>query len=177
MKGLPILALECMAAFALPVTLLAQPALPPNPGTLDAMVKEIRLLRQALERQSFIAARTQLLIGRLNLQDQRTARARQTVEHLESELVDAERERDKMETVVRETARALEQVTDDGQRQALESDSRMTEARLAKQQEQVSRAEGRLSRARQALDDEIGRYEELDMWLRDVEKQLQGGGR
>ena len=140
------------------------------------MVHEIRLLRQALERQSSMAARVQLVIGRLALQDQRTARAHQAVERLEGELTNAERDRDRMQTAGREIARSLEQVTDDERRQQLESDARMVQARLADNQADISRTEARLSQAKQALDVETGRYDELEAWLRDLDKQLQGGG-
>lgn len=174
-KRQPKVALGLILVCLLPATAHAQAALPSATGTLDAVVKEIRLLRQALERQSATTARVQLLIGRLTLQDQRTARARQTVERLESDLAGAERERDQLQTAAREMARSLEQTTDPDRRPQLEAEARMVRARTVDAQAQLSSTEARLAQARQTLDAEMGRYDELEGWLRDLDKQLQTG--
>jgi hypothetical protein len=79
-----ILALGLVVVGLSPAVVYAQ-ATPSPGGTVNVLVQEIRLLRQALEKQSATAARAQLLIGRLTLQDQRTARARQ-LRDLEREL-------------------------------------------------------------------------------------------
>jgi primosomal protein N'' len=60
--------------------------------TLEALLAEVRLLRQALERQGVVATRTQLLVSRLALQDQRVARSRAALERLESELASGTQE-------------------------------------------------------------------------------------
>jgi hypothetical protein len=96
-------------AFLLSASGWAQVAPAPTAGTVEGVVNEIRLLRQAIERQSSSAARAQLLIGRLGLQDQRTARARSAVERLEGELADAQRGRDQLQVAARETQPSLEQ--------------------------------------------------------------------
>jgi chromosome segregation ATPase len=144
-------------------------------GTLDGVVKEIRLLRQAIERQSSSAARAQLLIGRLSLQDQRTARARDAVERLEGELANEERERDRLQVAAREVQRSLEQTTDQDRRTELETQSRIVREQYTKAQQRVSQLEGRLARGREALDIETGRYDDLDRLLADLDRQLQGG--
>jgi hypothetical protein len=51
----------------------------------------------------------------------------------------------------------------------------MLRTRLAECQVDISRAQSRLSEARQDLDAESSRYEELDAWLRDLDRQLEGG--
>ena len=158
----------------LPVAARAQDA-EPSAGTASVLIREIRLLRQAIEKQSATAARAQLLIGRLALQDQRSARARQSVERLEGELTGAERERDRVQMAARETAESLGRATDDERREQLEKQARMLRARLTELQADISRAQGRLSEARQSLDAEGGRYEELDAWLRDLDRQLEEG--
>jgi hypothetical protein len=71
------LAFGLLVVFLSPPAARAQTAPSPSAGTLDAVVKELRLLRQVMERQGWATARAQLLIGRLTLQDQRTARAQQ----------------------------------------------------------------------------------------------------
>jgi primosomal protein N'' len=156
----------------LPASAWAQAATPP---TLEAVVNEIRLLRQAIERQSSSAARVQLLVGRLALQDQRTGRARDAVERLESELASDQRERDQLQVAARESQRSLEQTTDPERRAELEAQSRLMREQYAKAQQRVSQTEDRLSRAREALDVETGRYDDLDRVLTDLDRQLQAG--
>jgi hypothetical protein len=53
---------------------------------LNALLAEVRLLRQAIERQGTVAGRAQLLVGRLALQDQRVMRWQAESQRLESEL-------------------------------------------------------------------------------------------
>jgi chromosome segregation ATPase len=144
-------------------------------GTLEGVINEIRLLRQAIERQSSSAARAQLLIGRLGLQEQRTARARDAVERLEGELANGERERDQLQVAAREVQRSLEQATDPERRTELETRSRMIREQYTKAQQRVSQTESRAARAREALDVETGRYDDLDRLLADLDRQLQAG--
>src|SRR5512143_1548663 len=159
-----------------PVTADAQTTPSAGTGSLDGVVKELRLLRQALERQSAASARVQLLIGRLTLQDQRTARAQQAVERLQNEVRNAERERDETQSRFRAVAQRLEQATADDPRQQLEEELRTLKTRLADSQAHVHVAEGRLSQAKQAFDIETGRYDELDAWLKDLDSQMQTSG-
>jgi hypothetical protein len=146
---------------------------PPEGGMAGVLVREIRLLRQALERQGAAGARAQLLIGRLALQDQRAARARQAVERLESELGAAERERDELQAASRESAESLERATDDEHREQLERQSRMLRARLATLQGDISRAQGRIVEAKQTLELETSGSEDLEARLRDLDRELQ----
>ena len=156
-------------------TCWAQATSAPVPGSLEAVVKEIRLLRQAIEQQSTSTARAQLLIGRLSLQDQRTARARAAVEGLESELAKAEEERDQLQLAARDTQRSLEKATEQDRRTELEAQSRRIRDQYTACQQRVSQVEGRLAHARETLDTETGRYDELDRVLVDLDRQLQAG--
>jgi hypothetical protein len=139
------------------------------------VVTEIRLLRQAVERQSTSAARAQLLIGRLGLQEQRTARARAAVERLEGELVTTERERDQLQVAARELQRSLEQAIEPERRAELEAHIRTVREQYTKAQQRVSEAQDRLAHAREALEIETGRYDELDRLLVELDRQLQAG--
>src|SRR5438105_13131105 len=76
-----------------------------GPATLDTLLQEVRLLRKAIEKQGVTAARTQLLMGRIALQDQRVARARDALERLDTELAGAERGRDGLPSAGPELAR------------------------------------------------------------------------
>lgn len=163
-------------AMLAPMTAGAQPVSSAATGPLDAVVKELRLLRLAVERQGLATARAQLLVARLTQQDQRTARAQQAVERLQNELVTAQREQDEVQSRFRTIAQRLEQAGADDPRPQLEEESRMLKARMATSHAQVAGAELRLSQAKQALDIEVGRYDELDGLLKDLDRQLQASG-
>jgi hypothetical protein len=52
----------------------------------------------------------------------------------------------------------------------------VTRARLGDHATAVSRIEARLTQAKQSLDAEAARYDELESWLTDLDRQLQRGG-
>jgi len=157
----------------LPNRVDAQTPAAPGAAGLDAVVQELRLLRRAVERQNTTSARTQLLLARLSLQDQRVARSRQAVERLEAELLGAERERSQLQVGAREMTRALERATDPTERQSLEQESRMMRSRLTATDSAVDGVQTRLAQAKQVLEADTARYDELESWLTDVEREFQ----
>jgi chromosome segregation ATPase len=164
------------AATLLAVPVHAQTTPPTGGAGLDGVLQELRLLRRAVERQNVVAARMQLLLARLSLQDQRVARSRQSVERLEADLAGAQREQSQLQSTTREMARALEEATDATHRQSLEQESRLLRSRLADSNAAVQSVQARLAQARQALDADAARYDELEGWLADVERELQRDG-
>jgi len=168
--------ISASVAMLLPVHGPAQTAPSTGIANLDAVVQELRLLRRAVERQNSSVARTQLLLARLSLQDQRLARSRQTVERLEAELASAEREQTQLQSAARELARALEQATEDAHRKGIEQESRLMRSRLADGSSALHSVNARLTQARQVLDTDTARYDELEVWLADLERELQRGG-
>ena len=78
MKRAALSSAVLLAVATLPRPGQAQSAAP-GPATLDTLLQEVRLLRKAIEKQSVTAARTQLLMGRIALQDQRLATARRGI--------------------------------------------------------------------------------------------------
>ena len=64
----------------LPAEAGAQQATPLPPPNGDSIIQELRLLRQAVERQCHGSTRLQLLVRRLTVQDQRVARAQDAAE-------------------------------------------------------------------------------------------------
>jgi chromosome segregation ATPase len=157
---------------ALPARAGAQ-ATPLPPPTGDSIVQEVRLLRQAVERQSRGSARVQLLVGRLAIQDQRVARAQGAFDRLEDEAFTFEPQRRRIDAEVRDLARAVEQEADDARRAELEGKLRAARARSAELAQAASQLESRRSRARQSMAAEQARYQELDARLIELERELQ----
>jgi len=164
-----------LAAITLPTRGQAQ-STAPGSATLDTLLQEVRLLRKAIERQSVTAARTQLLMGRIALQDQRIARARDFLERIETELTAAERERTSLQNAAVEFARNLEETSDEAKHTELERDVRRLRKQVTERERAVSEIRTRQGQARQALEAETARYDELESWLRDLDHELQRTG-
>ena len=105
--------------------------------------------------------------------DCRSASNSAAVERLEAELLGAERERSQLQVGVREMTRALERATDPAERQSLEQESRMIRSRLTASNSAVDGVQARLAQAKQVLEADAARYDELESWLTDVERELQ----
>jgi len=170
-------------AFTLLVGLVLVPATarsqatPLPPPTGDSLIQEIRLLRQAVERQATGSARVQLLVGRLAVQDQRVARTQEAAERMEGESFALEQQRRRMDAEVRELTRLFEQEADDARRTELEGKLRMAKARYGEHTATTAQLEARRSRARQSAAQEQARYQELDARLTALERELLGSAR
>ncbi len=161
--------------WSLPAKALAQAPSPASDAALGALVEELRLLRQTLERRAPAAARAQLAIARLTLCDQRAARSRGSVERLEGELANADREREHLQFSLRELNREAEQTVDPERRELLEERLPMLRGRMTLVANQRAKVEARLSRAREAEETELARCDEFERWLNDLDRQLQIG--
>lgn len=175
MKRAALCCAVLLAATTLPARAEA-PSAAPGPATLDTLLQEVRLLRKAIEKQGVTAARTQLLMGRIALQDQRLARARDLLERVDGQLMVAERERDHLRSSAAEFARNLEEATDEAKRVELEGAVRSVRVHVTDQEKVVSAIRTRHEQARQALEAETSRYDELDSWLRELDRELQRTG-
>jgi chromosome segregation ATPase len=148
----------------------------PAPDTLEVLLSEVRLLRQTLEKQVALQARAQLVVGRLALQDQRLARARSELQRAESDAQGLSSQRTQIQTALAELQRSPESV--DPSRQAdVEREQRMMVVRLQEIEKALGAAEGRRSRAVQAASAEEARYEELERWFDDLDRELTRVGR
>jgi chromosome segregation ATPase len=151
-----------------------QPATPLPLPAGDPLVQEIRLLRQAVERQTTGAARVQLLVGRLAVQDQRVARTQEAAERLDAESSALEQQRRRLDAEVRELTRSFQQETDDARRSDLEEKLRLARARVQEHAAKAAEVEARRQRARQSSTQEQARYQDLDAKLNGLERELQG---
>ena len=141
-------------------------------STLEALLAELRLLRQAVERQNVIATRIQLVMGRLTLQDQRVARSRAALERVDSELTSAGLERNNMRNAVVERQRAIEQVTDPTARGQLEQSLRSLQAGLRDREARLVALQQQQTESKQLFEAESGRFDELEGGVGQLEREL-----
>jgi chromosome segregation ATPase len=143
----------------------------PQPASPDALVGEVRLLRQALERQATLEARVQLVVGRLTLQDQRVARAHAELQRSEDEVASLTADSGHIEDEMAELKQA--QNSGDPSREAeVESQVKLTNSRLQESKALRARAEDRRNRAAAAIAVEEGRYNELQRAFDELDKEL-----
>jgi len=159
-----------------PATARSQATPLPLP-TGDSLIQEVRLLRQAVERQAAGSARVQLLVGRLAVQDQRVARTQEAAERMDGEAFALEQQRRRMDAEVRDLMRLVEQEADDARRAELEGKLRVAKARIGEHAATTGQLEARRSRAKQSAAQEQARYQELDARLTELEHALLGSAR
>jgi chromosome segregation ATPase len=147
-------------------------ATPLPPPTGDSIVQELRLLRQAIERNGRGSAQVQLVLGRLALQDQRVGRAQDAADRLEDQTFALERERRRLDADIRDLTRAFEQAPDDARRREAEGRLQSARARLSEHLTLTAPIESRRARARQAASEEQARYRELDAKVNEFERDL-----
>jgi chromosome segregation ATPase len=158
--------------FAAASTILAQQ--PADSQTLQALLQEMRQLRQDLNGMTLVGQRVQILLYRIQLQDDVTKKAAQRYDQANAKVRDAERnrteavsslkatedkiaaardqnERDRLESIVRELKRRIEMWSNDeaGYRAAegaAGTDLRTEQAKLSELHQRLDRLEEQLEK-------------------------------
>ncbi len=153
----------------------AQPASPARPQApeRDALLAEVRLLRQAVERQTAVLVRSQLLVSRLLVLSQRVSRAQAAADRAADALDAAEWQQSLARDAVASTERTAAATVDPPRRAGLETELETLRARQADQERNVSRLRSRSQQAQQNLDAEQRAYAQQEAALATVEQQLQ----
>jgi chromosome segregation ATPase len=139
----------------------------------DAVVAEVRLLRQAVERQTAVLVRSQLLVSRLLVLSQRVSRAQAAADRAADALDAAEWQQTLAREAVANTERAVVGAEDAPRRSGLERELEILRAKLSEQDRACSRLRSRRQQAEQNLDAEQRSYAQQETALAAVEQQLQ----
>ena len=150
----------------------SQPTDDANVPALNALLTEVRLLRQAIERQGAVAGRAQLLVGRLALQDQRVARWQAEVQRLETDASNLALQRVGTQGALARVRAALDQAKDVEQAAEMEHEVRMREAQLKQEGANLVALETRRDETKQALEAARAKYEELSDRFDQLEREL-----
>jgi DNA repair exonuclease SbcCD ATPase subunit len=142
----------------------------PGDDAVRSLLKEVRQLREAVEKQSSATMRAQMLVTRLNLQDQRITKARgevdeitNSLEHLRSSLPEYRLRMEEMDD---------EDPKDEKERKEAARYRKQMKEMLALQEARVPALEAKLETARQRLQEEQARYDELDGLLGRLDGEL-----
>jgi hypothetical protein len=131
-------------------TLAAQVDRPPA-DDMKALVAEVRALRQAVERSTATASQAQLLLGRVQLQENRLAALGRQYQEARGRSLDAQMARTEIEQQIQLTTAASRAATEAEERQSIEQ-------RLPELKNNLSRAQ---ARAAQEQADEAAAFEAL----------------
>ena len=135
------------------------------------LLTEVKLLRQALERASTVGTRIQLLVARVQLQEQRIGDLSRRLDGVRSELRDVERELNVMSpqvTAMQEAAQAEDPNDRRAAEQAAATLNSQLEA-LERRRQELTGEEGLLS---QQIAAEQGRWIDFNNRLEELEKAL-----
>lgn len=149
------------------------PAQQQTTSTQTELLAEVRLLRQAIESLAGTNARVQIVFGRLTLQEQRTATAAKHLEEIRLRLASVTREIGDST----DHAKDLESALDDNRRKPEEIEQMRQEATMIKRQlERLEIERARLAGdegdAASALNQEQGRWSDLNRQLEELERAL-----
>src|SRR5262245_23167670 len=154
------------------VALTAQaqsPAPSPAARATDPLLAELRLLRQASDRQ----ARVDLLVARALLQQGRVTRTQMQVSSVEGELASLTRERARLRAADAEYDRAIGYESDSSRRHTLDLGQKALQAQQKQYDAAAADVQERLLQVRQSLDAEGSRLDELAARLDALERELQ----
>jgi len=168
----PFVAAAVVIAIVLGLAVARLPA-QQSTSTQTELLAEVRLLRRAIESLAGTNARVQIVFGRLTLQEQRTAAAAKHLEEVRLTLANVTREIGDLT----DHAKDLESALDDGRRKPDEIEQARQEATMIKRQlERLEIERARLAGdeadAASALNQEQGRWSDLNRQLEELERAL-----
>ena len=166
----------CLAASS---TALAQSGNAANAVPADdkqltqALLNEIKLLRQTLQRTSVSSFRAQVLTERLRVQQDQVNQLSREVEGLRSMLTDGRLGQPWMAERVKEVESQLERETDPVRRQQLERQSKQIQLEAERQSQRVAQQRERETQLTTKLQTEQAKLNELNERLDTLERELE----
>jgi chromosome segregation ATPase len=138
----------------------------------DPLVVEMRLLRQAVDRLTVLAVKSQLAVSRLVAQQQQLARAQDAVDRAEEAIAAADRNQERTRATLARVGRQLDNVVEEP-RSEIRREVESLRAGLDDHDRRVESLRMRLSRAEQSLRSEQESYRRLEAALIALEVELQ----
>jgi len=149
---------------------------PADRASLGALVLEVRLLRQAIEKQTAAVVKSQLLASQLAVQNQRVVRAQDAVDRAANAVEAAARKQDQLRGSLADHNRVSADVIEEPRRSQLEREGETLRAQLRDQDRTVVRLTTRHSESEKRLATEQRLYEDLESSLSGLDRQLQRPG-
>jgi chromosome segregation ATPase len=160
-----------LVAFAGFTTLNGQPERAPA-DDMKALVAEVRALRLAIERTSAHTSQAQLLLGRVQLQENRLATLGSQYQQARARLVDAQVAQGEAEQRLRQVSSQMPHISDPQERLATEQVIPQLKAEVARHQARAAQLQSDETAALQALTTEQQRWSDFNERLGALERTL-----
>lgn len=145
-------------------------------ATLQAILQELRLLRQEIPATNLVAQRVQILLYRARVQEDVVSKARQHADQITAKLKDAERERSRTSASLKETEDKLAGTQEKAQREMFEEVIREFKHRLEMWGQEEERFRFAEVTATDDLKKEEAKLADLQQRLDKIERQLEAYG-
>lgn len=142
-------------------------------STLQALLNEVRLLRQQLEAHNAASQRTQILFFRIQTQQAAVARASQRVDDARGRLADTQEARRKLEGEAKAAQDNLEHADNPADRKNLENMLTYFKRHSEELNEEDQQRQAKVSEAEEQLRAERAKLDDLDTRLDQLERELQ----
>jgi chromosome segregation protein len=141
--------------------------------TLQALLAEVRQLRQQLQTYSAAAQRTQILFFRIQSQQALVERASQRAEEARTKLADLQQQRKSDELSAKADQDQLEHLAPGVDRQAVANEAAFYKRRLEELPGEEQQRQAKLSEAEEQLRAEQAKLDDLNSQLDQLDKALQ----
>jgi exonuclease VII large subunit len=153
-------------------TLFGQVARTPADTSSDALVTELRALRADISQIARTSIRTQLLVARLQLQEQRLLTIGRQLLDVENLLTNARQELAGEQSKVRQLEEAASQSPDEGERRGLRQVLSEVKAQMGQTQRREQELRAQQTELVSAVNDEQGRWVDFNGRLDELERSL-----
>lgn len=146
---------------------------PNDSQTLQALLSEVRQLRQQLQTLNAASQRTQILFFRIQTQQTLVERASQRAEDARAMLADTQSARKKSEAQAKDVQDSLERTDNAAQKREFEGMAAYYKGRIGELADQEQQRLTKQSEAEEQLRLEQAKLDELDAQLDELDKALQ----
>jgi chromosome segregation ATPase len=160
-----------VVAMAGAATLSGQPERPAA-DDMKALVAEVRALRVAVERTAAVTSQAQLLLGRVQLQENRLATLGRQYQEARTRLVDAQATQAESEQRLQYITGRVREVDDPQERRAMEDQLASMKREVGKNQARTAQMQADETAALQALTTEQQRWSDFNDRLGALEQAL-----
>ena len=162
-----------VAAFLAAWGLSVQGQEPPRQDVLGALLVEVRGLRTAIEQMSSASARVQLVMGRLQIQEQRVNGFLDRLNRLRESVAGSERELAAHRAALTEVQSAMERSIEPGERTALEQRATQLRGAVSSVSREAQRLRTEEAELAGLVSAEQGRWSDINQQLEELDRILQ----
>jgi predicted nucleic acid-binding Zn-ribbon protein len=146
---------------------------PTSDALVQALLVEVRQLRLALERSAIVAPRIQVMLQRVQMQQDAANRASKDLDDVRNQILNLANQERGTTTQLKEMEKGAEVEQDPARRKSLENEAQMFKGILEQQATSMTQMRAREAEAEGRLQTEQAKLSELNERLNVLERQLE----